>query len=473
VSKHSGLSEAAKEVGNGRYFALRSEMDTGLFRRLTSRNLLQRYPVYRIDTQKLMVDGEIIVQFKPDVGATRAKEVLALFSHQVITRGLEANSYTVRITNADSTLAVANTLNQRTDVLYSQPNFLHVADQLPRPHLRPKLFAALAAPVFPSDEYFPQQWGMENKNSNASQGNAGADIRIKGAWNVTHGSAGVIVAIIDEGVDASHQDLRGKIIENVDAFDGGDGLPNQGDSHGTNCAGIIAATPNNGIGIAGVAWDTRILSIRVIRTTDGVSEYSTETISNGLRLAAEKGAHIISMSMVMSPEIAIRNQIDYALFSGARGKMGTIVVFPSGDTGVSGVSFPCSLSSSRPIICVGASNEWDEVKSQTSQDNENFWGSNTGKEVTVVAPGVHVCTTDLVVPNAVPYVCDFRGTSAAVPHVAGIAALILSKNPIMTAAEVRTRIASTADKLGPASFSEDYGWGRVNACRALASGSCP
>ena len=141
----------------------------------------------------------------------------------------------------------------------------------------------------------------------------------------------------------------------------------------------------------------------------------------------------------------------------------------------SGVIYPARLSPTiRGFLAVGASNEWDQRKSKTSLDGESWWGSNFGPEVDVVAPGVHIYTTDITGAAGYGggnYIPAFNGTSSATPHVAGVMALILSVDPALRSWEVEDIIKLTADDIAPGGKDQQTGFGRINARRALEAAS--
>ena len=151
---------------------------------------------------------------------------------------------------------------------------------------------------------------------------------------------------------------------------------------------------------------------------------------------------------------------------GRNGK-GCVVCFAAGNDNRQ-VSYPGNLPE---VITVAACNEYGERKGLNSKDGENWWGSNYGPEVDVSAPGVHILTTDITgnrgySPSA-DYVETFNGTSAATPHVAGVAALILSVNPALTATEVENILRKATDDLGTPGFNIYTGFGRINALKAV------
>ncbi len=162
---------------------------------------------------------------------------------------------------------------------------------------------------------------------------------------------------------------------------------------------------------------------------------------------------------------AITQAIRRAKTAGRGGK-GCVVCFAAGNND-GAVSFPGTLSE---VITVAACNEFGERKSKTSRDGETWWGSNFGPEVDVSAPGVHIVTTDIMGSGGYNtsgnYVTNFNGTSAATPHVAGVAALILSRNPNLTAGEVEAILRNSTDDIGGVGYDIYTGFGRINAYKA-------
>jgi thermitase len=156
-----------------------------------------------------------------------------------------------------------------------------------------------------------------------------------------------------------------------------------------------------------------------------------------------------------------------------RGKKGCVIAIASGNSN-GPVQYPANLPN---MLCVGASNEWDERKSPTSQDGENWWGSCFGAELSLVAPGVHIATTDISGPAGYTpedYILTFNGTSSATPHVAAAAALVLSVAPNLKEKDVRDILTGEAAKLTPAGkldpsrkWNKEMGWGRLDIHAAL------
>jgi subtilisin family serine protease len=332
----------------------------------------------------------------------------------------------------------------------------------------------------PNDTLFAQQW-----NLNQIQAPAG--------WDISTGTNTITVCVFDCGCDMTHPDITYSPLQ----FNAGTGLNNGSPAcwdfnHGTACAGIIAASLNNALGVAGVAGNCRIMSVAFLNSTD-------VECAAGINFAANNGARVISMSFGMyAPgegfgltgwNFAI---IDPAI-ANAVNVMGCVLCAATGNENTGAVNrYP---SRNPLVIACGASDQIDNRKSPASPDGENWWGSNFGQGayngaptgVSVVAPGVFIPTTDrqgnvgynIAAGAAGNYFLRFNGTSAATPHVAGLAALILGARPGLSNIQVRNCIENTADKVGAVAYAaapgfpngtrnQQMGYGRINVFRALS-----
>ncbi|WP_431478141.1 S8 family serine peptidase [Massilia eburnea] len=308
--------------------------------------------------------------------------------------------------------------------------------------------------IAPNDTLFPQQWDMTRIEA-GGPGTTG--------WDITTGAATTVVCVLDEGCDLTHPDLRFAAPGINLGTMSGDGSPTG--NHGTACAGIVAATYNNGTGVTGVAGDARILPVAFDAWTD-------VEVAAGINYASANGASIIRMSFGWngwSPAI-----IDPAIQSAFNNDLVMCVATHN-------YNGPITYPATNPlVIAVGASDEVDNRKTPASPDGEP-WGSNFGPQISVVSPGVHIPTTDRQgAPgyNATDYDLVFNGTSSATPHVAGLAALIRSVYPMLDNAQVRAHIERTAQKVGAVayadtagksngSWNQEMGYGRINVFRAL------
>jgi subtilisin family serine protease len=281
----------------------------------------------------------------------------------------------------------------------------------------------------------------------------------------------ITVAVLDEGVDTSHPDLKPAVVGTFDSVDNDSYQePNTWDGHGTSCAGLVGGRPQNPSGPRGSGMGCSLLAVRIAYSQfDGGDWITTnDGIAQSIDWSWRNGAAVLSNSWGGgAPSNAITAAFERARKKG-RGELGCVIVIAAGnDHGP--VNFPGTLAN---VITVSASNEFD--KSPTSKDGESWWGSCFGKQIGVAAPGVHNPTTDIsgsagYAPGN--YTPNFNGTSSATPIVAGACALILSANPGLTEAEVRKIILDTADKVGPYPYknkrNDYFGHGRLNVLKAL------
>ncbi|HEY9074026.1 MAG TPA: S8 family serine peptidase, partial [Desulfobaccales bacterium] len=242
------------------------------------------------------------------------------------------------------------------------------------------------------------------------------------------------------------------------------------DAHGTNCAGIAAAMTNNNLGVAGVANNCKIMPVRVGKSGNAVPDYWTTDawLADGISWAATHGADVLSNSWGGGTAAdAVTSAITSAKTTGRGGK-GCVVCFSSGnDNGP--VAYPANLGN---VLAVGAISPTGERKSPNSSDGEFWWGGNYGNELDISAPGVLIYSTDIhgaAGYTAGDYEPTFNGTSSACPHVAGVAGLVLSVNPNLTATQVENAIKSTATDLGATGWDPQFGYGLVNAYGAVMS----
>jgi thermitase len=444
--------------------------------------------------QALIPVGEIIVKFRGDVGEDAVRRILDRNRLDVKQADYpEPGSHLVQMRSEGDVIAVANKLHESDDVEYAEPNFVVVTprlsateggdivadaegvaavadievideagDEAAEDMLTSAITAAPGPAVPATDPAFASQWGLPK-------------IRAPQAWDISMGSPTISIAVIDEGNDLSHEDLAYKL-PGYDAYSGDDNpTPQAADAHGTACAGVAAAKANNGKGGAGVAPGCRVLPVRIARGIGGgFWDTTSAKVADGIRKAVDRGADVLSNSYGVGPSTAVTNAFQYARTNG-RGGRGCPSAAATGNGDVRGVIYPARLSPSIPgFLAVGASNEWDQRKSKTSLDGENWWGSNFGPEVDVVAPGVHVYTTDIMGGAGYGggnYVPNFNGTSSATPHVAGVMALILSVDPDLRSWEVEDIVKMTALDLGAGGRDEQFGFGRLDARRALEAAS--
>ncbi|MEB3222316.1 MAG: S8 family peptidase [Candidatus Sericytochromatia bacterium] len=271
-------------------------------------------------------------------------------------------------------------------------------------------------------------------------------------WGLNGGSPSVTVAVIDTGVDPAHPDLAAAIVPGTSVLANSTG-PDDDHGHGTHVAGIIAASVADRKGISGVAPNCRIMPVKVL---NGEGKGDTGDIVAGLIWAVNHGAKVVNMSLGgAGGSRALASAVAYA-----RSK-DVLVVAAMGNEGENAQEYPAGYPG---VMAVGATDRDDSVA--------DF--SNYGSWISVAAPGVDILSTLPRLPvgvnrlegkDTLQDVMD--GTSMAAPFVAGVAALVRSAQPTLTAPEVKARIERTCDDLGPRGFDERTGWGRINAAKAL------
>ena len=256
----------------------------------------------------------------------------------------------------------------------------------------------------------------------------GYDISVCQSWDLATGR-GIKIAIVDHGIDMKHQDLAANIYPFSYDTETGTSPSKVYGKHATHCAGIAAAIRNNGIQIAGVAPDAQLMSVsNTLFGTNGEKK-----LADGINWAWKNGADIISCSWWCAPNELIGEAIDAAVTKGREGK-GCVFVKSAGNIridGIEAITFPGDYS--KDVLAVSNMTK-DGSLSTTSCHGENMF---------VAAPGTHILST---IPNNM--VAYKSGTSMACPHVAGVAALVLERNPSLTAAKVREIIARNTKKIG-------------------------
>jgi parallel beta-helix repeat protein len=414
------------------------------------------YPVFDFPDAEILLTDEFLVKFGPSVSEQEIKAFNSLHNVEIVRKPEVVDWYLLRVKDPRnlSVLKTANLYYENPITEFSVPNFL--------------IRFALKS-VIPDDTYFGEQWALNNTGQ--SGGTQDADMDAPEGWQITTGSHEITIAIIDLGVDLTHEDLITNLVDGKDTLaDDNDPSPLPYDAHGTACAGLAAAETNNGKGVAGVAGGCKIMPIRA--GAEGFIDGDAAAV--GIEWAAKHGADVLSNSWAGGESYTpITQAIIYAKNYGRGGK-GCVIVCGSGNEGAS-VSYPARL---QEVIAVGATDH-----------NDVRWNySNYGSELDVVAPSgrmsvlprVSLWTTDisgvaghnpgstLLGDAAGDYFKWFSGTSGATPQVAGLAGLILSLNPELTSNEVQSIIQDTADEKGAPPYPNDYyGYGRVNIYNAL------
>ena len=356
------------------------------------------------------VDGEILVRFMPQTGDAQATTNACFVNKQAkIVRELGAVSASLlKIDNVSVAEAIA--LAERCpNILFAEPNY--------------RLYAT---DTIPNDPSWGSQYGLNN-------------IRAPQGWDTTTGSAAVIIAIVDTGVDLTHPDLSAKIVAGYD-FVNNDAIAQDDNGHGSHVAGIAAASSNNGAGVAGASWGARIMPVKVL---DASKNGSFANAASGIIWATDHGAHIINLSLGGNSHSTIfQNAIDYAY------SKGVTIVAASGNNGNGFVLYPARYPN---VIAVGAT---DSVNNRASF-------SNYGAELDIVAPGVSIYSTGIST-----YFTD-SGTSMSAPYVAGLAAILRGIPSSGSPASLAWAMKSTALDLGVVGKDDYYGSGLIQMDAAI------
>lgn len=428
------------------------------------------------DQQAEFVIGEVIVKFVQTTtiaeGVTKLQEIFSADGLQMTSEISVINAAVLRANIYDSykdgvlnreegtqkTLDLIQRILTLSFIAKSEPNYVS------------------SVQAIPNDPQYPEQWNYKT-------------IALPYAWDITTGSSDVIVAVLDSGVRFEHPDLNSNLLTTgydfiEDPTNGGDndGIdPDPTDTsdplshshnHGTHVSGIIAAVSNNRIGVAGVAWNAKIMPVRVCGNSNCSDKdiiqgllYATG-LSNDSHTAPSKPAKVINMSLGgPAYNSFVQDVINQVVAQGI-----TVIAAAGNDAeNKNPINYPCAYNN---VICVGA------VGPSLTRASYSEYNSF----VDVVAPGGlggiwgeifssnNVLSTVWNDKASQPAYKSWPGTSMATPHVSGVAALILSVNPALTPAQIEQILKETADDLGTFGKDDEYGYGLINAFRAVGYG---
>ncbi|OGH07687.1 MAG: hypothetical protein A2W22_00435 [Candidatus Levybacteria bacterium RBG_16_35_11] len=386
------------------------------------------------------VPGQILVKFKQGTSQQEIDTQINIHRARILKRMDKLNVLTLKVpeTIQDTILSA---LSKNPNIEFAEPDYYA---------------QALSAP---NDTFFDRQWGLENigQTINGVVGKVDADIDAPFAWDTTQN--GVKVAILDAGINESHPDLSGKVVDRKDFTNSASGT-NDIYGHGTHVAGIVAAVTNNSDGVAGVCPGCLLLNGKVLDDT-GSGAYSW--VASGIIWATDNGAQVINLSLGgPASSTTLENAVNYAW------NKGVVVVAAAGNSNNSSYTYPAAYTNA---IAVAATD---------NQDKRAYFSSYGSKWVDIAAPGAYVFSTwKDTTSNASPQpecygtVCYkyASGTSMSTPIVAGVAGLVWTSNYNQSASSVRARIESTADRIpGTGTY---WSAGRVNAENAVSLSVSP
>ncbi len=371
----------------------------------------------RLNREVAIAKGEVLVRFKQGLSDADTEALLQELGATVIQRKQALGVCRLKIPPNQSVASFVQQHGTNANLQLVEPNF--IASVLAKP------------PVTPNDPSYSSQWALTS-------------IHAAAAWNVTTGVAAIVVAILDTGIELTHPDLTSKVTAGYD-FVNGDADPADDHGHGTHVAGIVSAATDNGAGIAGVSWGSRLMPVKVINAS-GEGSYSD--VLDGVIFAADSGARVLNFSIGgYAYSQILADAIEYAHSKGA------VLLAAAGNDGSSDPIYPAALPE---VIAVSATDSADRI-----------WpSSNHARHIKLSAPGVDVISTG----RGSSYT-QATGTSASSAHAAGVAALICSQDPGLSNTQVEQILCLTADDLGEKGLDPVFGFGRLNAAKAVEQGT--
>ena len=363
--------------------------------------------------QDQFVAGRVLVKFQSRVLPEHARQIIAGLGARDAAQIPELGVHILELPDQANESAFMHAFQGRPEIEFAELD-----------HILPP-----AQQRIPNDPFYndPNAWALQKINGPE-------------AWFTSTGSPSIIVAVLDTGVDGTHPDLAANMVPGWNIYN------NNADTsdvrgHGTMVAGTAAASSNNSIGVASVAWGCKIMPVRI---SDSNGYATVSDIANGLTWAANHGARVANISFNANGYSTVSSAANYFQSKGG------VVAVAAGNEGLS-----VQTVDDRYMLTVGATDSLDSL----------FPWSNRGNNLDVVAPG-HVATTG----RGGSYAAG-DGTSFAAPIVAGAAALVLSTNPGLTPNQVQNIIKQSADDLGAAGWDSTFGYGRINLAHALALAS--
>lgn len=355
---------------------------------------------------------EVMVRFNPKMSADEIHKKIERLNAEVINAIPQFGVYHLVISESDTVASFIDKHQKDPRLRLLEPNPIVAVEPIDKT---------------PNDPLFRAQWSLER-------------IGAPQAWTYLPNHAGGVVAVIDSGVDENHPDLQGHIVRGKNLIDGSDDISDQ-HGHGTAIAGIIAATTNNEIGMSGICPTCKILPVKVL---DESGQGTYAHVIAGIIWAADRKAEVINLSLgSYGFSRFLADAVEYAHQSGA------VIVAAGGNEATQTPLYPGALPN---VISVSA-----------SDSDDNLWtGSNYGPVIDIAAPGVHIVSL-----NTHNSYMRATGSSFSAAQVSGVAALVRTKHPFLKNAQAAQVLFQTADDLGEKGKDQFYGFGRLNAARAL------
>jgi thermitase len=313
----------------------------------------------------------------------------------------------------------------------------------------------LRALATPNDPRYGELYGLDNTGQTG--GTPDADVDAPEGWDLAGLGAfpptgGVKVGIVDTGIRATHEDLAGKVANCAQSYSSipilapslREGTCADDNGHGTHVAGTITGNANNGKGVTGVAFNSPLAICKALGGPLGSG--STSGVANCIKYVADKGAKVLSMSLGGGASATLQSAVQYAA-----GK-DILIIAAAGNDGDATLNYPAAYPE---VVSVAATDDRDQRASF----------SNANADVEIAAPGVDVLSS---YNGSDSDYTTLSGTSMATPHVSGVASIIRTKNPAMTAAQARSKLDASVDDKGTAGRDPVFGFGRVNLVKAAS-----
>ena len=387
----------------------------------------ENLPETATNTERMIkhAPDRLLVKFKDGISGIETEELNALVGAETVKIYSEIGVHKIVIHSGIDLREAISAYMENDMVDYAEPDY------------------EVEAFRTPNDPYFSDLWGMHNAGQTGGANDA--DIDAPEAWDSITGSSNVIIAVVDTGIDYTHEDIAANMWHNTDEIAGNgidddgngyvddiygydfcnnDGDPYDDHSHGTHCSGTIAGVGNNGKGVAGVCWTAKLMGIKFL---SGAGYGSTSDAAEGILYAANNGAQIMSNSWGGGGySQTLKDVIDYAE------EHGVLFVAAAGNSASNNdqtPSYPANYTSANVI----------SVAAIDASDNLAYFSCYGATTVDIGAPGVAVLSS--VPGNSYT---SYSGTSMATPHVSGVAGLILAKNPNLTVSQLKSLILSSA-----------------------------
>jgi subtilisin family serine protease len=386
--------------------------------------------------------GELVVRYQPGTSREVRKDFRSDLGATIEAKSLLKGGEVLDLPEGVTVANAVEAAQGLPGVLYAEPNY------------------STSATASPNDPLFDEMWSIGLGNGEGF--NSGIDT--PRVWNLATGSSDVTVAVVDSGIESTHPDLApnmwanpaevpgngvdddgNDLVDDVRGWDwvAGDNAPEDELGHGTMVAGIVGARGNNANGVAGINWDVRLMSLRVL---DARGSGWTSDVADAFTYAGRMGADVVNASLAGS-------DFSQAMLTAIAGAPNTLFVVAAGNESSNvdvKASYPCSFPLAN-IMCVGATGQSQQLSAYSN------YGTTA---VDLAAPGDAILSTW---PGGTYN--EGWGTSFASPHVAGVAGLLKARHPEATAAQIRTAIMAGTDPLP--SLAGRTAFGQLSAAGAF------